>query len=95
MAREDILDKAGNHRTYDFDHDDSGLHLSSTLHVNDRFIAKFVVERNGTTVLRTIAYDSEGHKMIIYPNLEVYYVNRVGSPSLGGKYDKLIQGSLW
>lgn len=95
MAREDILDKAGNHRVYDLIHDDSGLHLGSTLRVNDRFIATLTVERNGTTVLRTTAYDNEGHKLIIYPNLEVYYVNRDGSPSLGGKYEKLIQGSLW
>lgn len=95
MAREDILDKAGNHRIYGLTYDDSGLHLSSTLRVNDRFIAKLVVERNGTTVLRTTAYDNDGQKLVIYPNLEVFYINRDGSPSLGGKFDKLIQGSLW
>jgi hypothetical protein len=62
---------------------------------NGRFVIKFVVERDGTVVKRTVAYSPTGKKLFVYELAETVYINRDGSPSNGGKYKRFTKHNVW
>jgi hypothetical protein len=95
LVKEFAVMKNGEKHEWQNVYDDQHSYTESQLSVNGRYIAKFVVTRNGSALQGTTAYAPDGHKLVYYPGLAMRYINRDGSPVDGGAFEKSAKGMLW
>jgi hypothetical protein len=95
MVHEEVSRKNGEKLVWENEYDDKGRLAVSRMSANGRFVIKFVVERDGTVVKRTVAYSPKGKKLFVYELAETVYINRDGSPSNGGKYQRFTKRNVW
>ncbi|RDJ26695.1 hypothetical protein DWF00_00505 [Bosea caraganae] len=95
MVREEAEQKDRTKLVWDNQFNADGQMIASLLSVNGHFALKFVIERNGTAVQRTLAYSPKGEKLFAYDSAETVYLNRDGSPVNGGKFERFTQKNIW
>lgn len=95
LVHEETTEKSGDRLVWDSEYDEQGRLAISRLSANDRFVLKFVVERDGTVVKRTVAYSPKGKKLFVYDHAETVYIRRDGSPVDGGTYKRFTKHNVW
>jgi hypothetical protein len=95
MVHEEAEQKDGARLVWENQFDASGKMIASRLRANGRLALRFVIERNGPAVQRTIAYSPTGQKLFVYDHAETVCLNRDGSPTNGGKFERFTKHNVW
>lgn len=95
LAHEETKLKSGDQLVWENQYDAEGRLAVSRLNANGRFVVRFVVERDGTLVKRTVAYSPKGKKLFVYDRAETVYITRDGSPVNGGEYKRFTKHNVW
>ena len=95
MVHEEVSRKNGEKLVWENEYDGEGRLTVSRLSANGRFVMKFVVEREGTVVKRTVGYSPKGKKLFVYKLAETVYINRDGSPTNGGSFKRFTKHNVW
>lgn len=95
LAHEESKLKSGDQLVWENAYDAEGRLAVSLLTANGRFVIKFVIERDGPLVKRTVAYSPKGKKLFVYDRAETVYITRDGSPVNGGKHKRFTKHNVW
>lgn len=95
LAHEESQLKTSDQLVWENEYDAEGRLAVSHLNANGRFAIKFIVERDGPLVKRTVAYSPKGKKLFVYDRAETVYIARDGSPVNGGKYKRFTKHNVW